>query len=220
MDQSRRPSFERTWALVPLRGLSTAKTRLGPDLDPATRQALVEALLRRTLIAARDARSIAGIVVVTKDPLVAGMAQAHGAVGLVEHLPRLNEAIDAARSVAVARGATPVLLLPADLPALSAAAVDALVATGAASIAGRERDPGRAVIGVVSDRHGRGTNALLLTPPDAAEPAFGEDSRAAHRAAAVASGAEWLELAGPLALDLDTPEDLMVAAAALRGTHD
>src|SRR3954468_21054263 len=153
MDQPRRPSFERTWALVPLRGLSTAKTRLGPDLDPATRQALVEALLRRTLIAARDARSIAGVVVVTKDPLVAGMAQAHGAVGLVEHLPGLNEAITAARSRALARGATAVRVLPADLPAVSAAAVDALVGTAAASLAGEGRDPDRAMIGVVTDRH-------------------------------------------------------------------
>src|SRR4051812_27456075 len=191
MDPSPRPSFERTWALVPLRGLSTAKTRLGPDLDPATRRALVEALLRRTLVAARDARSIAGTVVVTKDPLVAGMAQAHGAVGLVEHLPGVNEAIDAARSLAVARGATAVLVLPADLPAVSAAAVDALVGAAAASLADLERDRERGLVGVVSDRHGRGTNVLLLTPPDAADPKFGEDSRAAHRAAAAAGGTEW-----------------------------
>src|SRR4051812_23449045 len=183
MDQSRRPSFERTWALVPLRGLSTAKTRLGPDLDPATRQALVEALLRRTLIAVREARSIAGTVVVTKDPLVAGMAQAHGAVGLVEHLPGLNEAIDAARSLAMARGASAVLVLPADLPAVSAAAVDALVGTAAATLATTGRDGRRGLVGVVTDRHGRGTNVLLLTPPDAAEPRFGTESRSAHRAA-------------------------------------
>jgi 2-phospho-L-lactate guanylyltransferase len=216
MDRPGRPSFERTWALVPLRGLSTAKTRLGPDLDLAARRTLVEALLRRTLVAARDARSLDGTIVVTKDPLVAGIAQAHGAIGLVEHLPGLNEAIDAARSLAVARGATAVLVLPADLPAVSAAAVDALVGAAAASVTGVGRDPERGLVAVVSDRHGRGTNALLLTPPDSAEPAFGAESRAAHRAAAAVTGAEWVELAGPLALDVDTPEDLLVAAAALR----
>jgi len=68
----------------------------------------------------------------------------------------------------------------------------------------------------VSDRHGRGTNALLLSPPGLVMPAFGEDSRAAHRAAATAARARWLELDGPLALDVDTPADLLLAAAAMQ----
>jgi 2-phospho-L-lactate/phosphoenolpyruvate guanylyltransferase len=208
-----RPSFERTWALVPLRGLSSAKTRLGPDLDPAARRQLVEALLRRTLLAARDARSIAGTVVVTKDPEVAGMAQAAHAVGLVESVPGLNEAIDAARSVAIGRGATAVLVLPADLPAVSAEAIDAIVA--AATAAATAEAPAAGMVALVTDRHGRGTNALLLSPPGVIDPAFGEGSRGAHRAAAARAGAAWLEIPGPLSLDLDTPADLLVAAAAL-----
>jgi 2-phospho-L-lactate/phosphoenolpyruvate guanylyltransferase len=223
-----RPSFERTWALVPLRGLSSAKTRLGPDLDPAARRQLVEALLRRTLLAARDARSIAGTVVVTKDPEVAGMAQAAHAVGLVESVPGLNEAIDAARSVAIGRGATAVLVLPADLPAVSAEAIDAIVAAATAAAtaeataagAGAAAAPGTAtdagLVALVTDRHGRGTNALLLSPPGVIDPSFGEASRGAHRAAAASAGAAWLEIPGPLSLDLDTPADLLVAAAALQ----
>ena len=194
---------------MPIRGLATAKTRLGPDLDPATRRVLVEAMLRRTLVATRDARSIAGTVVVTKDPDVAGLAHAHRAIGLVEQAPGLNEAIDAGRSVAIARGATAVLVLPADLPAVSAAVVDEL--TAAATTA-----PGAgALVALVTDRHGRGTNALLLSPPAIIEPAFGEASRLAHRRAAEAAGARFVELGGPLALDVDTPADLAVAAATL-----
>ena len=209
MDQPERPDLGRTWAVVPIRGLATAKTRLGPDLDPARRRALGEAMLRRTLEATRDAGSIVGTVVVTKDPEVAGLAQAHGAVGLVEHLPGMNEAIDAARSVAVARGATAVLVLPADIPGVDAAAIDEIVVAAAAEGASRS------LVGLVSDRHGRGTNALLLAPPGVIEPRFGEDSRAAHHAAATAAGASWLELDGPLALDVDTPADLLLAAAAM-----
>ena len=64
---------------------------------------------------------------------------------------------------------------------------------------------------VVPDRHGRGTNALLLSPPDAIKFAFGNDSRAAHQAAARAAGALSLEVDGPLSLDLDLPEDLTLA---------
>jgi 2-phospho-L-lactate/phosphoenolpyruvate guanylyltransferase len=202
-------SFARTWAVVPIRGLATAKTRLGPDLDPPTRRMLVEAMLRRTLVAARDAASIAGTVVVTKDPEVAGLAQANRAVGLVEQLPGLNEAIEAAASIAAVRGATAILVLPADLPNVSAAAIDALVAEAAAA-------PGDdALVALVTDRHERGTNVLLLTPPGIIRPAFGDESRAAHRGAAEAARARFVELDGPLALDVDTPADLLVAAATL-----
>lgn len=199
----------RTWALVPIRGLATAKTRLGSDLDAGERVELVTGLLRRTLAATRDARRIAGTIVVTKDPDAAGIAQELRAVGLVERAPGLNEAIEAARSVAIARGATAILVLPADLPSVSAAAVDDLIE--------RANSVGTAasLVTLVHDRHGPGTNALLVSPPAAIGPAFGEGSRAAHEARAAAAGARYLELDGPLSLDLDTPADLLAAEAAL-----
>ncbi len=202
-------NFERTWAVVPIRGLSTAKTRLGPDLDPAARRQLVEVMLRRTLVATRAAAAIAGTIVVTKDPEVAGLAQSHRAIGLVEHAPDLNAAIVAGRSLAIARGATAVHVLPADLPAVSPAAIDELVIRAAA------RESAHGLVALVTDRHGRGTNALLVSPPAIVDPAFGEDSREAHRAAAGSVGAAWLELGGRLALDVDTPADLAVAEATV-----
>ena len=202
--------LSRTWALVPIRGLETAKTRLGEDLDPEERVELVTNLLRRTLVATRDARRIAGTVVVTMDPDAAGIAKELRAIGLVERAPGLNAAIEAARSVAVARGATAVLVLPADLPSVSAQAIDELqvAADGVA-------EPARGLAAAVPDRHGLGTNALLISPPGAIDPAFGEASRAAHAARAEAAGVRWLELDGPLTLDLDTPADLIAAEAAI-----
>jgi len=201
--------LSRTWALVPIRGLETAKTRLGEDLDPEERVALVTGLLRRTLVATRDARRIAGTIVVTMDPDAAGIAKELHAVGLVERAPGLNQAIEAARSVAVARDASAVLVLPADLPSVSAEGIDALLAAAA------ELPTAHGVVAIVPDRHGLGTNALLVSPPDAIDPAFGEASRAAHAARATAAGLAWLELDGPLSLDLDTPADLLAAEAAI-----
>jgi 2-phospho-L-lactate guanylyltransferase len=67
---------------------------------------------------------------------------------------------------------------------------------------------------LVPDRHGRGTNALLLEPPTAIPFAFGGDSRSAHASLAASVGAAYLELDGPLALDLDTPEDVVRLEAA------
>jgi 2-phospho-L-lactate guanylyltransferase len=201
--------LSRTWAIVPIRGLETAKTRLGEDLDPEERVELVTRLLRKTLVATRDARRVAGTIVVTMDPDAAGIAKELRAIGLVERAPGLNEAIVAARSVAVARDATAILVLPADMPSVSAAAVDDVL-DQAVVVA---RSPGLVVL--VPDRHGLGTNALLVSPPDAIDPAFGEASRAAHAAGAAAVGAWYEEVDGPLSLDLDTPADLLAAEAAI-----
>jgi 2-phospho-L-lactate guanylyltransferase len=205
------PDLARTWALVPIRGLETAKTRLGGGLDAEERRDLVVDLLERTLVATRDARRVAGTIVVTMDPAAAGIARDHRAVGLVERAPGLNGAISAARSVAVARGATAVLVLPADLPAISAAAIDALV-----DAADRARSPeALGLVALVTDQHGRGTNALLVSPPGRIEPLFGPGSRDLHRAAAAGAGATFMELDSPLGLDVDTIDDLEVAEAAL-----
>jgi 2-phospho-L-lactate guanylyltransferase len=211
-------NLSRVWAVVPIRGLRTAKTRLSPDLDPAERLALVTEMLRRTLVATRDAASIEGTVVVTLDPAVAGIATAHRAVGLVDILPGLNEAILAARSLAVSRDASAVLVLPADLPRVTAERLDALVAEARAAASTARAGPetvSRGLVVVVPDRHGEGTNALLVAPATLIEPDFGAGSREAHRAAAAEAGATYLEIDGPLMLDVDTPADLLLASAAL-----
>ena len=219
--------FSSTWAVVPIRGLETAKTRLGGELDPEERRSLVTEMLRRTLVATRDAASISGTVVVTMDPAAAAMATRHRAIGLLERVPGgLNAAIEAARSVAIARGASAVLVLPADLPAVSAAALDELVATASEAAMG----PGEGSAGngmgpnglalVVPDRHGEGTNALLVSPPAAVPPSFGDRSRTAHRAAARDAGLRYLEVDGPLSLDVDTAADLVVAKASLGESLD
>lgn len=214
MEPAARADLSRIWALVPIRGLETAKTRLGGDLDAEERRDLVVDLLRRTLVATRDTRVITGTIVVTMDPGAAGIAQDHQAVGLVERAPGLNGAISAARSVAVARGASAVLVLPADLPAITADAIAQLVGAAGAARDGHSEGQARGLVALVTDQHGTGTNALLISPPGLIDPRFGPGSRALHRAAAGAAGATFVEVGGPLALDVDTPADLVVAEAA------
>jgi len=204
--------LRRTWALVPLRGLEDAKTRLGDELDAEERLELVVAMASRTLAAARGAATIAGTVLVTADPQAARLATSFGARTLVQRLPGLNAAIREARSVAIEAGATAILVLPIDLPAVDHGAIDAIV--DAARAAADESGP---LVAAVPDRHGSGTNALLIAPPTAIDPAFGERSFEAHRAAAAAVGARWLELGGPLTADVDTGADLIAAEASAGG---
>jgi 2-phospho-L-lactate guanylyltransferase len=194
-------------ALVPVRSLSGAKTRLGEPLDAEERTELIRAMLRRTVHEARAAAGLDAVMVVSMDGELLAEARAMGASSFLQDREGLNEGLDEAR-LAVGTGATALMVLPVDLPGVSAAALDALVT--AAELA-RRAAPERPAVIVVPDRHGTGTNALLLVPPDAIPFRFGEGSRAAHAAAARSAGASYVELDGPLDFDVDTPADLLEA---------
>lgn len=198
-------------ALVPVRGLEVAKSRLGEALDAEERRALVERLLARTIAAAEAAPGVTAVAVVSPDPAALELATGLGAAAVREAGEGLNEGLAAGRDWVLAGGADALLVVPADLPGVSAGGLAALVeASRAAAAAG---PPGRPVVILVTDRAGDGTNALLLAPPDAIPFRFGPGSRAAHAAAARAAGAAYVEVSGPLDLDLDTPDDLLAAEA-------
>jgi 2-phospho-L-lactate guanylyltransferase len=198
-------------ALVPVRSLSGAKSRLGEPLDAEERADLVLALLERTVAEALAATRLAGVVVVSMDADLLRRARAMGAASLLQETDGLNEGLDEAR-LASGAAATAVMVLPADLPSVAASAIDQLAEAAELALRGA---PGKPVVALVPDRHGTGTNALLVAPPDAIPFSFGEGSRAAHSTAAEAAGASYVELDGPLTFDVDTPEDLL--EADLRG---
>lgn len=202
-----RPSLSRIVAVVPVRSLSSGKSRLGEPLDAEERGDLVLALLRRTVEQALAASRLAGVVVVSEDADLLRQARVMGAASLLQKRPGLNEGLAEARAAADPE-ATAIMVLPADLPRIVASAIDELAE--AAELAQRSA-PDKPVVALVPDRHGMGTNALLVAPPDSIPFCFGPDSRAAHSSAARAVGASYVELDGPLAFDLDTPEDLLEA---------
>ena len=193
-------------ALIPVRSLAGAKSRLGEPLDAEERVDLVRALLRRTVKEAKAATRLAGVVVVSMDDELLLEAGAMGATPLLQERDGLNQGLEEARSAVGDAGA--VLVLPVDLPGITAAAIDGLAE---AAETARRNGPAGPVVILVTDHHGTGTNALLVAPPDAIAFRFGEASRAAHAAAARAAGAEYVEIDGPLSFDLDTPEDLLEA---------
>ncbi len=206
--RARPADLSRVLCLVPVRALEGAKTRLGEALDAEERRSLTERLLRRTLGAAAAVHDIALVAVVSPDPAALGVAAATGAAALRQETAGLNEALEEGCAWGRTIAATALLVLPADLPRIDPAAVSAILEAGRAAAAAA---PDRPLVALVPDRAGTGTNALLVTPAGAIPFLFGPDSRAAHEAAAAAAGATYLEVGGTLALDLDTPDDLLVA---------
>ena len=193
----------RTIAVVPVKTLALAKTRLAAALSPDERIALMRQTLRRVL-GALDLPQIAMRVVVSPDEGILRDARAAGAHGLLQASVGLNPGLVEARDWAMANGAEALLIALGDLPLLSREHVAALLAQGGG--------PNSLVL--APDRHGTGTNLLLLHPPDAIPFQFGGGSFARHLAAAEAEGlTAHLHEHPATALDLDTPDDL----AALEG---
>jgi 2-phospho-L-lactate/phosphoenolpyruvate guanylyltransferase len=199
-----------TLAVLPIKNLDHAKQRLAEGLDPTPRRALVEAMFADTLVALRRCPALPEVVVVTSDNRALRIAEGYGATVIPDTETGHSEAALLGVRRAVELGFDRALLLPADCPLVDPAELEQLVARAT---------PDRAVL-VIPDRHGTGTNALLLTPPDAMAPAFGEGSHARHLANARAAGAaaETVELAS-LALDIDTPDDLAAVEEALAASR-
>jgi 2-phospho-L-lactate guanylyltransferase len=193
-------------AVLPVKRFSGAKQRLAPGIDDERREALVAAMLEDALEAIAEARSIERTIVVSGDP----RAQEIVAASAAEVLPDLaDEGHVVAALAGIARaeadGADCVVLLPGDCPLLDPKELDSLL-TGF---------PER-FVAIVPDRHGTGTNALALAPPGAIRPAFGEGSCARHLAAAREAGVPYaVEELPSLALDLDTPADVVALTRAL-----
>ena len=190
-----------TFAIVPVKRFRAAKQRLDDDLSAGTRRALTEAMVTDVLVALRRSERVDRVVVVTAEPAAEALGRGYGADVIEERDDHgHSEAALVGIADAVERGADRVLLVPGDCPALRPAEVDALLAAAAS--------PG---VVVVPDRHGTGTNALVLSPPGAMAPSFGPGSRERHEAAARAAGLEpRIVEAQSLMLDIDTGADLDV----------
>lgn len=199
-----------TLAILPIKNFDHAKQRLGEGLAATPRRALVQAMFSDVLIALNRATRIDSVLVVTSDHGGERIAAGYGALVLADDEQGHNEAVARGVERALELDAERVLLVPGDCPLLAPAELDGLI----------ERAPAPPSALIVPDRHGSGTNALLLTPPDAMSPAFGPGSRSRHEAQAQAAGLthETVDISS-LGLDIDTPDDLAAVESALENTH-
>jgi 2-phospho-L-lactate guanylyltransferase len=183
---------------------------LANGLSEGPRRALAEAMFSDVLTALRRASSIAEIVVVSSARHAQRIAGGHGAGVIEDGDAGHSEAAVLGIAHAVEAGADRVLLVPGDCPLIDPAQIDELVAYATSE---------RSAL-IVPDRHGTGTNALLLTPPDGLTPSFGPGSCARHLELAQEQGvAGEVVVVQSLGLDVDTPEDLELLRTTLAETH-
>jgi 2-phospho-L-lactate guanylyltransferase len=183
-----------------------AKQRLAAGIEQDRRRDLAGAMVADVLEAIGAARTIDRVIVVTGDPIAQELAAEVNA----EVVPDPEDAghvlaAQAGIARAEVEGAEQVVLLAGDCPLLDPRELDRLL-TGV---------PG-SYVGIVPDRHGSGTNALVLSPPNAIVPAFGEGSRARHVEAARQAGVPFgIEELPSMELDLDTPADVIALTREL-----
>jgi len=180
--------------LIAIKRRVECKSRLAGVLPLPQRLALVRHMLAHVIGQSRQAR-LAGTVAVLspeRDTVPAEIPV------LADAGTDLNAALRQAETMLRRLGVREWLVLPADLPELRAADIDAIIAAGRAG--------GCALAG---DAAGRGTNALYVRLQEGFDYRFGEDSLAAHLGAAAARGLRAELLALPaVAADVDSPADL------------
>jgi 2-phospho-L-lactate guanylyltransferase len=191
--------------VLPVKRFSEAKRRLADSVDQRGRALLLGAMLEDVLQAVDKAAAVERVVVVTGEKRAERVAM-RCAQRLTTPIEVLRDPSDEGHSEAAtlgiirarALGAGCAALLPGDCPLLDPAELDAALGRAA---------EGR--VGVIPDRHGEGTNGLVLAPPDAIGPAFGPGSRSRHLERAEARGLLGeVDEVPSLGLDLDTPDDL------------
>lgn len=203
-------SIVRTVAILPVKRFARAKQRLGASVADPLRTDLARAMVGDVLTALSETASIERTIVVTREDSVAAAARYLGAL-IVHDTTEESQSAAVALGIAcaLAEGYGRVLCVPGDCPSLDPAELDSLLDADASDVSS---------VTIVPDRHGAGTNGLLLTPPDAIAPSFGPDSCERHRSLAHVAGAICLiERPASLLLDIDTGADLAALRERLSG---
>lgn len=189
-------------ALLPLKDMVQAKTRLGGLLRPSERRALAQAMAEDVLSVLAGHADVSRITLVSDDPGGDLLARKYGADCWSERslaCSGLNNLLQRASERLISSGNEPLLVMHCDLPLLTKDDISAVLAS--------QRELGGLIIGC--DRQGRGTNLLALGAGAMPRFHFGPESCAAHIASARSAGirARVLQRLGIL-VDVDEPADL------------
>jgi 2-phospho-L-lactate guanylyltransferase len=189
------------WAVVPVKDTSAAKQRLAAAVPAALRQALMLAMLEDVLAALAEAPGLAGRLLVTTDPMAQRLASRYRADWLTDGAAdgHTGAVAAAARHLAI-NGAAGMLTVPGDIPLVTAGEITQLLAAHLPVPS----------FTIAPSHDEQGSNAILVSSPEAVPLRFGDNSFFPHLAAAEAHGIRPTVLHLPgIALDIDNPADLL-----------
>lgn len=188
------------WAIIPVKPLGRAKSRLAAVLSPEQREQLAESLFRRVVTVVKSVPQVGGTLVISRDTRVLSIARDLGVNTVQESgAPELNNALMRATQVVRGWRGQAVLILPADLPLIAADDVVNMISLGMED---------QSVV-IATDQHEDGTNAMLIRPPGLIPYAYGVGSYQRHLDMAREVGAHvTVYRSERLALDIDVPADL------------
>ncbi len=197
------------WAVIPVKELQGAKQRLAAFLTPEERHRLAVIMMEEVLAALAGATRLAGIALVTLDPHATAIARRHGWRVITEGARTGHTgSVDAGSAILAADGAAGILTLPIDIPAATAAEIDATLAAHAA-VTPASTPASTPAFTIVPAHDEQGSNTIIVSPPRAIPLRFGDNSYHPHLAAARAAGLEPTIIRQPgIAMDIDHPADL------------
>lgn len=188
------------WAIIPVKPLRLAKSRLAAMLTPEERQHFAEVMFRHVLGVLKDVPQITGTLVISRDNHALAIARDFGAKTIQESgTPELNPALMRATSVIASWRSEAVLILPADLPLVAPNDIKEMIRMGQAAPS----------VVIATDRNKDGTNALFIRPPGLIDYAYGPGSYQRHSVLARDAGAiVQVYESDRLLQDIDLPEDI------------
>jgi len=185
-------------AIIPVKQLDKAKTRLSSLLSNNERREFCLEMLEDVLVAVTTSKCSRWTVVVSADPTVLQVAKRFGVFSLIESRLGLNQAVSEAIDWCVQNGAKSTLILPADIPSVTPRDL--------AKIFSLDKE---AAMVISPSRSEDGTNALLLTPPNILPTFYGKHSFQRYIIEASKRAISFRTIKLPrIALDIDTVEDL------------
>ncbi|MEM3088634.1 MAG: 2-phospho-L-lactate guanylyltransferase [Candidatus Bathyarchaeia archaeon] len=188
------------FAIIPVKTLSKSKRRLSSVLSLDERQMLTLSMFEDVLRSMTISQVIDRVVVISPDLAVSKLAECYDVDVIAEKTLRgMNSAVGEAIEYSLSEGAQKVLVVPADIPLVASRDLEEIISLG------------KDVSVVISpSKSERGTNALLLSPPNIIPTSYGQNSFKLHINAAMRRGIQpEIYRSKRVALDIDTPEDLI-----------
>ncbi len=188
------------WAVVPVKEFGGAKQRLAGLLTAEQRRALAACMVEDVLEALAAVPELAGILVVTEEPVAIALAQRYGAEISTDGAQSGHTgAVAAAARRLVREGRAGMITLPGDIPGVTASEISA-------TLAAHKPAPSFTIVPAHDEL---GSNAVVVSPPDALPLRFGDNSYFPHLDSARRAGLTPTIIRQPgIAMDIDHPADL------------